>query len=339
LVQNAGARVPGAQSRSMGTRSALRGAWIALALVAASALLAAQGPVEPSSRECSSINLIQTATVGQYVFKAYKDKVKGDGCLEVHEIRRQGKIIGELIPKVVFRRTLEGMGEFTLGQPANAQDGIPKIENGTDITGRGRADMIVINWTGGAHCCFSHFIFEVEPTLWLLASIDDGDGDYAHFADLDGNKHYYYVGNDWTFSYWNASFGHSPAPTVVLRFVEDAKPAAYHLAIDKMQRPAPTPAEWNKAVREATDAFGENGGFGDGIGSELWSNMLDLIYTGHSDLAWKLFDQAWPPQRPAKDKFLSGFCSQLKTSAYWPDLEPTLQDTPPACTAATPAPR
>jgi hypothetical protein len=339
LVHVRGARIPGAQSRSTGTGRAFRGVWLAMALVGASALLAAQGPVEPSSRECSGINLIQSATVGQYVFKAYKDRVNGDGCLEVHEIRRQGKIIGKLIPKVVFRRTLEGMGEFTLGQNEGPNTGIPKIENGADITGRGRADMIVTNRSGGAGCCSVHYVFEVEPTLWLLARIDDGDGDSAHFVDLDGNHHYYYVGNDWTFSYWNSSFANSPAPTVVLRFVDDKKAPGYHLAMDKMQRPAPTTAQWNKAIREAGDAFGSNGGFGDGVGSALWSNMLNLIYTGHSDLAWKLTAQAWPSQRPGQDTFISSFCSQLKTSTYWPDLEPTLQETPPACIAAKPAPR
>lgn len=316
---------------------AVRGAIVGMVSVVSSVLPAAQGPIEPSSRECSRINLTQTATVDQYVFRAYKDRVNGKGCLEVQEVRREGKIIGKIIPKVVFRKTLEGMGEYKLGQQADPQFGIPKIENGADITGRGRPDMIVINWTGGAHCCFSHFVFEVKPTLWLLASIDDGDGDYAHFADLDGNRRYYYVGNDWTFSYWDASFANSPSPTVVLRFVENAKPPGYHLAIDRMQRPVPTPAEWNKAVREASEAFGENSGFGDGIGFELWSNMLNLIYTGHSELAWKLFDQAWPRQRPGKEQFLSGFCGQLKSSPYWPDLDPTLKDTPPTCAAAIPS--
>ena len=103
-----------------------------------------------------------------------------------------------------------------------------------------------------------------------------------------------------------------------------------------MQRPAPTPAEWKKAVAEASDAIKEGNGIGDGIGSELWSNMLNLIYTSHSDLAWNLVDQAWPPQHPGKDKFLSGFCAQLKTSPYWPQLEPTILNMPPACTASAP---
>jgi hypothetical protein len=243
LVQTAGASIPQSWRRSSGAANAFRGMWVAIVLVAFSLPLPAQGPVEPASHECSPINLIQTATVGQYVFKAYKDNSNGNGCLEVVETRHQGKLIGKFIPKVVFRRTLEGMGEFKLGQPADPNRGIPKIENGTDITGRGRADMIVTNFSGGARCCSVHYVFEVDPNLWLLARIDDGDGDGAHFADLDGNHRYFYVGNDWTFSFWDASFANSPAPTVVLRFVENAKPAAYHLAIDKMQRPTPTPAQ------------------------------------------------------------------------------------------------
>jgi hypothetical protein len=226
------------------------------------------------------------------------------------------------------------MGEFRLGQPVDPAHDIPKIENGADITGRGRANMIVTNWTDGAHCCFVHYVFEVDPTLWLLAKIDDGDGDGAHFANLDGNNHYYYVGNDWTFSY--PSFAGSSAPTVILRFVDDPKTPSYRLAMDKMQHPEPTPAEWKKAVRDAGSDLGEPSSFGDGHGSELSRNMVNLIYTGHSDLAWKLVDQAWPSQRPGKDEYISGFCSQLKTSPYWPQLRPSILNPPSACAPSAP---
>jgi len=298
--------------------------------------LAAQGPVAPASGKCSSRDLIQTATVGPYLFKAYKNMVSGDGCLEVLESGRSGRMIGKFIPKVVFRSTLDGMGEFRLGQPEDPAHNVLKIENGTDITGRGRANMIVTNWTGGAQCCFVHYVFEVEPTLWLLAKIDDGDGNGAHFADLDGNKRFYYVGNDWTFSY--PSFAGLSAPAVILRFVEDSKGGgSYRLAMDKMLLPDPTPTEWKKAVRDARSDFGgPSTTFGDGRGSELSRNMVNLIYTGHSDLAWKLSDQVWPPQYPGKDKYLSSFCAQLKTSPYWPQLKPAVLNPPPACAASAP---
>jgi len=294
--------------------------------IAPAALLAAQGPFELSGGVCTWENLNQATMVGSLDFQAYKDEGSGNSCLEIRRGGRKGKVL--------FRQTVESYGEYRLGQPANPQYNIAKIENGTDIIGRGRPNMIVTNWSGGAHCCFVHFVFELEPALKLVARLDDGDGDLAHFADLDGNGHYYYVGNDWTFAYWNASFAASPAPLVVLRFVEDGQGGGYHLAMDKMQRPAPTPEEWKKEIGAASDAFSENSGFGDGIGSELWSNMLNLIYTGHSELAWKLFDEAWPAHRQGKITFLSGFCSQLKTSAYWPELEKTIPSAPPSCANA-----
>lgn len=315
-------------------RSAAIPSAIAGVLVFIPSLLTAQGPIAPASANCSSRDLIQTATVGSYLFKAYKNRVTGDGCLEVLESRRGGKMIGRFIPRVVFRSTLEGMGEFRLGQPEDPAHDIPKIDNGADITGRGRANMIVTNWTDGAHCCFVHYLFEVDPTLWLLAKVDDGDGDGAHFADLDGNRHYYYVGNDWTFSYPSAAG--SSAPTVILRFVDDPKAPSYRVAMDKMQRPEPTLTEWKKTVRDAESDMGNPGALGDGHGSELSKDMVNLIYTGHSDLAWKLVDQAWPSQRSGKDKFLSGFCAQLKTSPYWPQIKPTILDAPSACAESAP---
>jgi hypothetical protein len=64
--------------------------------------------------------------------------------------------------------------------------------------------------------------------------------------------------------------------------------------------------------------------------------MLDLIYTGHSDLGWKLFDGAWPAQRAGKDKFLGDFCTQLRTSPYWADLKKGIPSAPPACSVAGP---
>ena len=296
--------------------------------------LSAQGPVEPASANCSSRDLIQTATVGHYLFKAYKNRDTGNGCLEVVESGRSGKMIGRFIPKVVFRSTLDGMGEFRLGQPEDPAHDIPAIENGADITGRGRANMIVTNWTGGAQCCYVHYVFEVDPALWLLAKVDDGDGVGAHFADLDGNHRYYYVGNDWTFSY--PSFEGSTAPTVILRFVDDPNAPTYRIALDKMQHPEPTAAEWKRTLRDARSDIGEPSIFGDGHGSELSRNMVNLIYTGHSDLAWKLVDQIWPPQRPDKDKYISSFCAQLRSSPYWPQLQPTILNPPPACATSAP---
>jgi hypothetical protein len=93
-------------------------------------------------------------------------------------------------------------------------------------------------------------------------------------------------------------------------------------------------------VQKARDAFEPGEGFEDGengpyvVGPGLWASMLDLIYSERSPLAWKLLDEVWPPSKTGKAKFLSDFCSQLSRSAYWPDLKPTVSETPEPCRVA-----
>jgi hypothetical protein len=324
------------------TRRAARAAVLGAMTIAAAALPRAQQTVDRGAPKaidrysdvCYWLNLKEASIVGGWDFHAYKDGDTGKACLEIRRGSRDGP--------VVYRKAAGSFGEFRLGQKANPAYDIPRIEDGTDLTGRGRPDMIVTTWSGGSHCCFYHMIFELKPELKVVARIDDGDGDLAHFEDLDGNGHYYYKGNDWTFAYWDASLEDSAAPAVVLRFVDDDHGGRYHIAMDKMRTPEPTPEQWKKATREASDSFTQAGGFGDGTGSKLWSNMVNMIYTGHSNLAWKLVDETWLTpnqslaQAPNKDKFLSGFCSQLKNSQYWADMEKTLEGAPPACSDAKP---
>jgi hypothetical protein len=324
------------------TRRAAGAAVLGALMIAAAVLLRAQQTIDPGaprtidpySDVCYWVNLKEASIVDGWDFHAYKDGDTGKACLEILRGSRDGP--------VVYRKTVASFGEFRLGQKADPAHDIPGIEDGTDLTGRGRPDMIVTTWSGGPHCCFYHLIFELKPELKVVARIDDGDGDLAHFVDLDGNGHYYYKGNDWTFAYWDASLEDSAAPAVVLRFVDDDRGGHYHIAMDKMRAPEPTPEQWDKAIQDAGKAFVEGGNFGDGTGSKLWSNMVNMIYTGHSKLAWKLLDETWLTpnqnlaQAPNKDKFLSGFCSQLKTSQYWLDMEKTLEDVPPACAVAKP---
>jgi hypothetical protein len=279
----------------------------------------AQFPPDDPKSACSK--QIQIATVGDFVFKAYKNDNTGDACLQV---LRNGKVI--------FRRATGNDGRYVLGQDKDEYG--PYIANGTDITGRGNHVMLVSYYTGGAHCCWLYYVFELEPVFRLVATLAVGSGDGSRFKKIDGR--FYLVAFDWTFSYWHSSFADSPAPKVMVGFVDDANGGGFHLALDKMRRPEPTCEEWKKALSEAHNAFGVNNPFSGGIGPQLWGHMLDFIYEGHSDLAWKLLNESWPSRQAGKEKFLSDFCSQLKTSDYWPDLKTIVLDSPSSCANARP---
>jgi hypothetical protein len=309
-------------------RSPLRvwGAFWAVAagmiLAAAPVLLVAQGPAENPATACTSKNQVDTATVGQYQFTAYKS---GDGaCVQAMSAG-----------KVLYTHSVDSFESFTLGQPADAQDKIPAIANGTDVTGRGQPDMIVSLYTGGAHCCTDHFVFELGPNFQLLATLNDTNDDLAHFERL-ADGHYYYVTADWTFGYWPTCFACSPSEVVTLHWANDAKGGGFHLATDKMQTPAPTAAQWNSDLAAAQKAV--SAGDADTIGTTMWQTVLDLLYTGHSDLAWKFIDTLGPKAQQSPLPALADFCALLKTDPYWPDLQPTLKDTPVACANAQPKP-
>ena len=301
-------------------KSAMRAMLLASLGIAASASLLAQSAAQNPDAACAAKNQSETAAVAQFTFTTYQSN---DGaCLQV--------MSGG---KVLYRSALDSYQKFTLGQPGDATEKIPAIANGTDVTGRGHPDMIVSLYTGGAHCCTSHYVFELEPAFRLLATLNDSNDDLAHFEHF-ADGHYYYITADWTFEYWPTCFTCSPSALVTLHWVDDAKGGGFHLAMDKMQTAAPTPTEWNKELSAAQKAV--NAGSVDDIGQSLWGVVLDLIYAGHSDLAWKFVDAAGPKAQQQPFPALADFCGLLKTSPYWTDLQPTLQNTPQACANATP---
>jgi len=267
---------------------------------------------------CIAKNLDSTVKVGPLKISAFSSE-DGD-CLQV--------MSGST---VLYRGTTEGGGALTLGQ-TGADTDIPEIANGTDVTGRGHPDLIVSLFTGGAHCCTSHYLYELAPEVRLVARFYDGDDNLSHFGcDAKDRKYYYYTA-DWTFAYWPTCFACSPSEEVILRFVDDANGGAYHIALDKMQKPAPTQAAWSKELSTAQKAV--HGGAVDDVGQAMWGVVLDLIYTGHSDLAWKFVDALGPKAQERPFASLEDFCSLLKKSQYWADLGPTLQGAPAPCAYA-----
>jgi hypothetical protein len=194
--------------------------------------------------------------------------------------------------------------------------------------------MIVTSWSGGAHCCFKHYIFELKPKLRLLATIEDGDADLAHFEKLNSDRGYFYVTYD-IWSYWPSSFASSVTHKVVLRWDGEK----FRLDLNEMRSPRPTDQLWKTALKDVDNALRDGGDTRGALGVTLWDTTLDLIYTGHSELAWKFVREVNPDALKGDNPSLGEFCSILKDDPYWPDLEPTLRDVPQECMKATPKTR
>lgn len=224
----------------------------------------------------------------------------------------------------LLRFTRQGRPDFTLegwrldiGEVSAADQHAPKIGLGEDITGDGVGDLIVSDYSGGAHCCTTYHILSLAPdAVSELQTIDTGNSG-ANFHDIDGDGLPEMITADNAFAYWNAPYVESPMPGVVLKWVD----GRFQVAGDLMREPAPddvTLASDAQAIREDPDWAARIAADPSAVPpADLWREMLNLIYAGHADLAWRFLNDAWPENRPGRMEFMVDFITQLGRSAYW----------------------
>ena len=239
-----------------------------------------------------------------YTVRIYRDS--SHLALGSFEILRSGRIL----------LAAEG-GRFFIGSPnQEMEEEQPEaaVLFGRDITGNGVPDLVVSEYSGGSHCCLDFYVFEIGQDLRLLDVLQAQHSGRAEFVDMDGDSNLEFAMQDWTFAYWRTSFAESPAPDIILRF----RDKGYHLAVDLMRKPAPSPGQLSSWAAELRGNENWRGGEPPPL---LWDKMLVLIYSGHMDLAWSLFETAWPSGVRGKDKFLKEFRQKLAESPYWPEIQ------------------
>src|SRR5689334_14315522 len=78
-------------------------------------------------------------------------------------------------------------------------EALPGWKNGTDINGDGIPEVVVMEDSGGAHCCTSWRIFHAGDTVEQIYEVSNGHTDFFPFVDArhDGNLALQVY--DWTF--------------------------------------------------------------------------------------------------------------------------------------------
>ncbi len=255
----------------------------------------------------------QEETVAPYVARVYFDAKAKDGSDAYFEILKNDK--------PVYIQKAKGKGEkFFIGPMYKDDPDAPLIKMGMDITGDGQPDLVVSEWLGGANCCLIFHIFEIGPTFRKLGTIDAEFGDSGpHFLHPDKDSKSTGLAiqvHDWTFANWNTDFADSPAPKVILRFSGDT----YRVAPDLMRNQKLDAADLAARAAEVKRYKpGAKGGVWPHaeVSPQLWGTMLDLIYSGRANEAWKFLDTAWPPKVQGKEIFARDFRAQLSKSPYW----------------------
>ena len=278
-----------------------------LVLLGTEPVCGSTGNLSQEARSCLLHGDLETKqTYGDYVVRILRNNFTG--CFE---ILRSGR-----------RLYAEGDARFQIGAVYPDDPKLHPVPIGRDVTGEHQPNLVITSWSGGAHCCFTFQVFQIGSDFKKIAELNAEHGDLSHFEDLHHDGILVFVTNDWTFAYWNTSFLDSPAPDIKLQF----RNGKYELAKDLMVRPPPGPARLVDKARVVRVLDPTPWGTPP---SRLWSEMLELIYSGNMQLATRFLDLAWNPRWGDKKTFQREFDRQLSKSPYWPQVRQLSAETIP----------
>jgi hypothetical protein len=192
------------------------------------------------------------------------------------------------------------------------------IPIGQDMTGDGIPDLLITQWTGGAHCCTMYRLFQLGDEFRVLGAVYAGDYD-SQIADLDGDGNWEFIVHDWAYAY-NGPWAEAgkPGPYVILHYTGDG----YHLAGQLMRKPAPTTEELQAL---AEPYVGNSRAAAQG---RFWEDAVGLVYSGHPESLISFLELVWPDDPTQRAGFLDWMLSSMHESLYWPEIK-DLADTWP----------
>jgi hypothetical protein len=201
---------------------------------------------------------------------------------------------------------------------------------GEDLTGDGNANLVIYEWSGGAHCCFTMQLFDVSEEFELITEINGRDG-VPKFFDWNQDGVAEIMVSDMSYAYFPGSFADSPAPTVVLKWHD----GSYIPDMEWMSKPITNMdefmEEFHEYARQVKDSevwtSGPNGEYSRyHIPEDLFGFALcDLMYKGHEELGWKFIREAWTDKFPVDEELLDEFRERMESSPYWQELKEEYQ--------------
>jgi hypothetical protein len=280
------------------SRTRILGAVALVALVGAAVALVVRKKPDKGAAAAASApaeDVAGSLRVGRHVFQVGKEDAL-QGSLDIFT---DGKLV----------RHITGTN-FSLGDFVEPLEG---WTNGSDINGDSVPEVVVMEDSGGAHCCTSWRIFHAGETVEQIYEFSNGHTDFFPFLDARHDGNLALTVYDWTFAYWKTAFASSPA----MRLLYVWRNGTYNFSPELTRTPPFSEddlrekvdgLDWDQSAREANAP------------PQFWADMLDLIGTGHADQLATYVRMAWPADRPGKSAFLSEFAAQLRKSAYWAQL-------------------
>ena len=179
---------------------------------------------------------------------------------------------------------------------------------GRCVTGNGLPDLVLLQQNGW-HSRVR--ILELGPTLRAVPLA----GQEAALGRLGESGRFCAV--ERIFEFWHGCHAEAALTTVPLKYVGKG----YEVDLQAMREPAAPPAELECAAEELRATEWPDYGGDAHPPRAMKQTMLDLVYTGHADLAWKFCEAAWRPGVAGQARYLKDFKQTLTTSPYWPSVK------------------
>ena len=188
-----------------------------------------------------------------------------------------------------------------------------RLKVGDDVTGEGIPDLLISEWSGGAHCCYTFHLFQLGTEFRKIQSLPLFDADESAFVRRPGVKGLVLASSDYSaFAYFPKDFAGSPAGRVFLSYQQ----GRFRLDTALMRATAPSPAEIGKCAA----LFKKSRDWKTAQPLGMWYYATDLIYTGHEDDAFRFLKESWGGSNAERDKYLGDYQRRLKKSVYYPEL-------------------
>jgi len=181
---------------------------------------------------------------------------------------------------VVYR----GSNRVLIIDPGNSINTAIDPLSGKDINGDKFPELIVSEYTGGAHRCVSTTVYSLSTELNTILKIDSGNCS-GEFKDLDHDGKLEFVVCDDAWAYEKCSFAFSPMPTVVL---------AYNAAKGRYEPDTPHYREYfqseiAKSMAAAEKEFADPARNQNLDACTVLGPTLDLMYAGRFEEGVALF--------------------------------------------------
>jgi hypothetical protein len=171
--------------------------------------------------------------------------------------------------------------------------------SGQDIDGSGYPNVIIESYSGGAHCCFETYVYDLAETLVPIGlPASPGGNAPGEFVDLDGDSVFEFQTRDDSFAYAYCSFAGSSAVLVILEYSSDE--GRY------LPRSYTHPELYRDEIRFDTEraklaiAGGGDAGWDGTPKCDVLPLVLDYLYSGDPEAAWDALKTYYPfPDRGA----------------------------------------